>query len=199
MLRYVIALLVSVMLIGCGQTDSGLSEGHEESSQEDTWKTQLANGKVMHKEPGVAVQSYQNILSWKRPTLILFTATWCGPCRALKASGKLEQAAKDLNGVGLVAVFDFDAFKDGSHKDESTGELTKGLDILQSLGVNSLPRPIFFHYGVPVKIGNPNGSLAQQFLEVSKLSAAKAEVASRKLVASGEIADKHVIEVAQAN
>lgn len=50
--------------------------------------------------------TYTEIINSDTPTLVNFTATWCGPCKAM--APVLEQLAKKVEGKGKIIKIDID-------------------------------------------------------------------------------------------
>lgn len=90
------------------------------------------------------------VLENKKPVLVDFTATWCGPCRMLGPI--LEQVSEESNGEFDVIKIDVDECE----------------DLAREFGIMSIPTLIVFKDGKPVKreIGLRNKSA---LLEMMKL------------------------------
>ncbi|MBR1799178.1 MAG: thioredoxin [Bacteroidales bacterium] len=89
----------------------------------------------------VTEQNFENIVSSNLPVMIDFSATWCGPCKAL--APRVEEIAKEYEGRAVVATADVDEcqelaarfqirsvptvlfFKGGELKDKSVGLVSK--------------------------------------------------------------------------
>jgi thioredoxin 1 len=71
----------------------------------------------------------QEVLKSSKPVLVDFTATWCGPCRALAPI--IDQVAEELDGEVIVGKVDID---------ESPGVAGK-------LGVRGVPTVMVFKNG----------------------------------------------------
>ncbi len=63
----------------------------------------MASAKVQHFND---VNFEQEVLKSDKPVLVDFTATWCGPCKALAPI--VDQLAEELDGVVKVGKLDID-------------------------------------------------------------------------------------------
>ncbi len=121
-------LLITVILVAKPLNTSNESENN-------TTVVQLTNEGFKK-----MVFDYENNKEWKyegkKPAIIDFYATWCGPCNRL--SPIVEEIAKEYSGKIIVYKVDTD----------------KEARLSQSLGISSLPTLIF----IPVE-GTPQASM----------------------------------------
>ncbi|MDD2445281.1 MAG: thioredoxin [Clostridia bacterium] len=73
------------------------------------------------------------VLENKKPVLVDFTATWCGPCRMLTPI--LEQVTEENNGEFDIVKIDVDECE----------------DLAREFGIMSIPTLIVFKDGKPIK------------------------------------------------
>lgn len=93
------------------------------------------------------------VLQSETPVLLDFTATWCGPCKAI--APLLDQVAQEKSGKLKVFKLDID----------------QNMDTPNQFGVQSIPTLILFKDGKVVerRVGSMNKSALDQF--VSKVLA----------------------------
>jgi thioredoxin 1 len=90
------------------------------------------------------------VLENKKPVLVDFTATWCGPCRMLGPI--LEQVAEENNGEFDIVKIDVDECE----------------DLAREFGIMSIPTLIVFKDGKPIKreIGLRNKSAIFELMKI---------------------------------
>lgn len=89
----------------------------------------------------VSDQNFQSFMASDKPVMVDFSATWCGPCKALAPT--VEEIAKEYEGRAIVGKADVDEcpeisakfrimsvptvlfFKGGELKDKSVGNVPK--------------------------------------------------------------------------
>ncbi|MGB8206277.1 MAG: thioredoxin family protein [Mycobacterium sp.] len=79
------------------------------------WLLNRRAGHVRASDPGTADEAYTSDLglSADGPTVVHFTATWCGPCAQVRQV--IDQVSKDLGGVAHVEI-DMDANPDAARR-----------------------------------------------------------------------------------
>lgn len=94
-------------------------------------------GKVVH----LTEDSFDSdVLQGARPALVDFSATWCGPCKAL--APVLEEVAAELEGEALVGKIDVDeapalAQKYGVRGVPTVVLISGGEELARSVGLSS--------------------------------------------------------------
>lgn len=84
---------------------------------------------------------YSDIINSETPTLVDFTATWCGPCKAM--APVLEQLATKIRGKGKIIKIDVDKNPGIAHEMKIQGVPTfvlykKGEILWRQSGMQSL-------------------------------------------------------------
>ncbi|MCC7419922.1 MAG: thioredoxin [Planctomycetaceae bacterium] len=133
-------LPIAAILAGCSGTEGPTGAERSPSSE-----TETAEEGVDASSPSLVVavndaNFERQVIMSEKPVLVSFSATWCGPCRAM--APVLRDIAKDYDGRMVVADIDID-----------NGPLTSNL-----YNVRALPTLILFHRGevvLPFEAGIP--------------------------------------------
>jgi len=88
-------------------------------------------------------EGFERAVSSAKKCLVDFYATWCGPCKAMNPV--LESVETEL-GSDLIYKIDVD----------------KNRDLVEKLGIRSVPTFIFFENGLEVE--RKTGSIAKNYL-----------------------------------
>jgi thioredoxin 1 len=88
-------------------------------------------------------EGFESAVSSAKKCLVDFYATWCGPCKAMNPI--LESVETEL-GSDLIYKIDVD----------------KNRDLVEKLGIRSVPTFIFFENGLEVE--RKTGSIAKNYL-----------------------------------
>jgi thioredoxin 1 len=88
-------------------------------------------------------ENFESAVSSAKKCLVDFYATWCGPCKAMNPV--LESVETEL-GSDLIYKIDVD----------------KNRDLVEKLGIRSVPTFIFFENGLEVE--RKTGSIAKNYL-----------------------------------
>lgn len=139
------SLPLVAILAGCTGTEGPAGAGRSPFSE-----TETAEEGVDASSPSLVVAvndaSFERrVIMSEKPVLVSFSATWCGPCRAMEPV--LRDMAKDYEGRMVVASVDID-----------NGPLTSNL-----YNVRALPTLILFHRGevvLPFEVGVSQEQLA---------------------------------------